>query len=209
MTTPAWPAVLLPSSVMFHPMLVSKGGGVSLDGDEQVSQSDAGRWKATLAFSASRQVGADPAARLLAWRSLLAYLQGRANPILIGPFDAANGPAKLAGGSATTATASGGAALRATSMNVAVSTYTPRPGQYFGVASERLHLIALGGVTALGGGVFTVAFWPPLRAAVGNGAAIDFDTPVCKMALASDDSGQLALERAYRGQGSFDLYERA
>ena len=93
MPTYVWPSVLKARApAQFTPVPRSRGGGVSLSGVEQVVSSGAGIWKATIGNVAIRTSD-----QIRLWRSLQALLQGRVNPVLVSPCDAARTPWPLDG----------------------------------------------------------------------------------------------------------------
>lgn len=212
MTALFFPPALLPSSVTFHPESLSRSGGRSLTGSEQVVSSGAGRWRASMTFAIKG------AASVQSYRAMLAALQGRTNTILVSPFDPyrptdANGrrlsivaAASLDGDylfdqtgfgqddETVIASVNAGAALRATELAMdLVDIEGPRPGQYFGIG-EHLYIVTAAWQEAPADPL-SVRFWPPLREAVYAADRIILDRPVCRMRLASDDGGELAVER--------------
>lgn len=79
--TEALPYLLSPSRSVFRPRGTSKSGGRTLSGDEFVVVSDAGFWTASLQLPVH---GED---RTLAYRSLIAALNGRAGTVLVPCLD--------------------------------------------------------------------------------------------------------------------------
>lgn len=219
------PPALRPIRVGFSPENVSRSGGVSITGGEQVVASASGRWRARAVFNVLRED------RVLAWRAFIASLNGRAGLLEIGPFDFhrpadANGrrvsnveAAQVSGlgflfdhsgfgqQDFTFATLAAGAALRATriTINAANSWQAPRAGQYFGIG-QRLYIVTAI-YRAANSGPWTVDFWPQLRAAASAGERIITDRPICLMRLASDEIGGLDLDFGRIGQASLDLVE--
>lgn len=227
------------AQVMFHPQNVSRSGGPSISGNEQIVASSAGRWAATLQFEVGHRLGRTdlPSARdpdtVLAWRALLAKLEGRSNILLIGPFDEYNAPAGVAGtayGGETphsdAATFSDGskyyqaqtparvaAALAVGDTTVPVDMlagHAPEPGQYFSI-SDRMYLIKSADETTTADR-WDLTVWPPARDAVTSaqvtaGTTAEFDRPQCKMRLSQDAVGQLAMRQLYRASPQLDLTE--
>lgn len=225
--------------VMFHPQNADVSGGVSVTGDEQIVQSSAGRWSATLSFEVGYGVGrsTDAASRdpdsVLCWRAILALLKGRANTLLIGPYDKSNAPAGVEGTSyggqvvhsdatdfsdgteyqqaETPATLAAAIAVGATTVYVQMTVgHMPEPGQYFSIL-ERLFWIETAEETAIAN-KWELAVWPPARDAitagqVEDGLAVEFDEPRAKMRMAQTTSGQLTLRARYRSSPSLDLVE--
>lgn len=171
-------------------------------------QSDAGRWRAAIEFPPMKS---NTKARL--WRAMLAYMQGRANAILIGPYDTSNVPGVLAGtadpnpvyhsdgsgfsdGSAyyqamTPAEVVGAVASGATSMTIdMLAGHDIEPGHYFSVI-DRLYIIRAAEEDADTSDRWIVNVWPPVREAIAAGAIADFDRPLCRMRMENDDTGRL------------------
>lgn len=79
--------------------------------------------------------------------------------------------------------------LRATRIKIENRNTTGlRPGQYFSIG-QRLYWAQM---VWDDGGVETVQFWPPLRAAVEAGAEVVLDRPHCLMRFATDQEGILS-----------------
>lgn len=181
------------AQVMFHPGLVSQSGGVSVTGIEQVVQSSAGRWTATLQFevgSRFSRIDADSrdADSVLCWRAIQALLEGRSNVLKIGPYDDLNIPSAIAGTSyggdvdhSDDTTFDDGAdyeqdetpAQVAAAITVGDTTITvdmlaghsPEPGQYFSV-DDRMYLIKSAAESDTVADRWALTVWPPARAAV-------------------------------------------
>jgi hypothetical protein len=232
-TFPRWSWRFPPNSVLFTLQTPSRSGGQSTDGYEQVVQSSAGRWMATLQFHISPQRGG-AGAGVLYWRWFVGYMQGRANTIAMPVFDRGQTPAQLAGqpipapvthddgslfsdGSAyrqprTPAHVAGAYSGGETSMLVnMLGNQSPQPGQYFSVA-DRLYLIEtaapyLGAVTVGSPNYWELGLWPPVREAIADGAWAEFDDPTCLVRLAKDATAALALTPGYRGDVTVDLVE--
>lgn len=221
----SWPPLLIPRQASFQLDSMSQSGGLSMTGSEQVTVSNAGRWKARLDVPVAREN------RVLALRGLLAQLGGRAGTVLVpkweryGPRDA-NGRrmAQLAtagysgcgvnfDGSAfgqddfAHATTSASAALGATQISLTLATGIdgPRPGQYFGIG-DRLY-ICNAAWQEDEGDPLVVQFAPRLRVAVASGTRVILDRPVCLMRLANDDSGELMLDAGRFGTTNLDFVE--
>lgn len=225
--------------VMFHPQQVSRSGGVSVEGSEQVVVSSAGRWEATLSYEVGVGLGMiDAQSRdrdtVLAWRAILALLEGRGNTLIIGPHDEPNAPAGIAGTAygglvphsdgatfsdasqyeqpETPARLAAAVAVGVTSLQVAMlAGHAPEAGQYFSVG-DRLHLIKSAAADAAVADRFTLSFWPPARdawsaAQVAREVPVEFDRPQCRMKMATDGTGRLDLRIRYRGAPSVELVE--
>lgn len=205
-----WPAGLYPRSISFDLENVSRSGGVSTNGQEQIVGSGAGRWIAN--YSAVPVTNADS---ILAWRALKASLRGRTGTVLvpvlewfrapwpIDPYGRLRSPkntrrARLNGTifedpeipaeSAIVASLSANASRRSTVVSITVvQGQKPSPGQYFSIGN-RLHIIT----EAFGANSYSIE--PPLRATATAGTALNFSAPVCEMRLVDDGQGQLDLE---------------
>ena len=160
-----WPPTLPEQQIMFHPMVPSRSGGMSVSGVEQVIASSAGFWRADIVFHVKRSGQTRPGNQHLAWRAMLANLEGRTNPFFIGPCDHANAPAAIAGEDdlgpyhithsddapfsdgtyyaqyATSAHVVANAAAGVNAITIWVEAgHIPEAGQYFGIG-QRLYLI--------------------------------------------------------------------
>lgn len=228
--------VLGAAEVMFHPQLVSRSGGVSVTGNEQIVQSSAGRWSASLSFNIRTGLASGdrrPADRILVWRALLAALEGRSNILKIGPYDDLNTPAGIAGtryggltphaddsefsdGSEyaqpqTPARVAASYLVGATVIAVdMLAGHRPEAGQYFSVL-DRLFSIKRADETDVANR-WNLTVWPPARDAVtddliGAELSAEFDRPQCQMRFATDETGQLALRQPSRGTAKIDLVE--
>lgn len=217
----SWPPILRPSSEAWHLENTSRSGGVSLTGGEQVVSSGASRWRARLTLAIRKP------AEVLAWRGLLASLQGRAGTVALGPKDTPQiawpvneygrkvtprsvGNPQLAGTIfadppiVTNAIVIGqitvAAPLRATFIRYSITTGAVLlPGHYIGIGG-RLYV-----VSETGEGSCSIQ--PPLRTATPAGTAIEIQAPTTPMRLASDDSGELELQLMRFGTVSVDFQE--
>lgn len=217
----AWPSQLIPRESMFQPESVSRSAGASLVGSEQVSVSPAARWRASFSIPLNTEV------KVLAFRAMMAKLQGRAGTILVpkwenfGPKD--DNGRRLAHRSgvpdqrrfnlvgfdrsdltyATTAFAADQSSTRiAIELN---DTEGPRPGQFFGV-DDRLY-VCQSVWRETGDAPLTVQFVPWLRAGIEAGARVILDRPVCLMRLASDLSGELTMNPSNVSEVQLDFVE--
>lgn len=205
-----WPLdVLPPREIAVDLAPRSLAGPSSVSGFAQVVASDAGLWTITYG---SVPVVTPP--RVKMWRTMDVLLEGRLNPVLVPisnryqPFAEADADlydavphsddAFFADGSGYVLApvidviAAGGAALRATSIAVTINyAAVIEPGQHFSIG-ERMYRVRT--VTYTDATHATITFRPPLREAVTAGARLEFDNPVCRMRLASDDSMRLSLD---------------
>jgi hypothetical protein len=216
-----WPVgVLRPQNVAFDIAPRSLAGPASVSGKTQVVSSDAGIWKATFGNLVIRDRDA-----VLAHRALSALLEGRLGTILIplcrgyqpvpaGAEDAGlydpvpHGDGTPFGddseyhGGVIDVTAAADAPVRAVSMTVTVDVAGDiQSGQHFSIG-ERLYRVRS---FATDTGILT--FRPPLRELVPAGARLEFDDPVCRMRLASDDAMDLELSLRRFGSPTVNFIE--
>lgn len=216
-----WPEkVLRPQNVAFDLAPRSLAGPASVSGKTQVVSSDAGLWKFT--FGNVVVNGRD---RVLAWRAIQALLEGRLGTILVPlcrgyqPVPAGAVEAGLWGdvphsddadfsddtgyvGTVISVVAAEDVASRAVSMTADV-TYSGdlQSGQHFSIG-ERLYRIR-----TFDADTGTMTFRPPLREAVAAGTELNFDGPVCRMRLASDDAMDLELALRRFGNPTVNFLE--
>lgn len=216
-----WPATIVPRQAMFHPDTPSRSGGLSMTGSEQVTVSNAGRWRARIEAPIMEEES------VLTLRAFLAQMQGRAGTVLVpkwelfGPRDV-NGKRfnhveatnvdlnfDLSGfgqSEYTHASLSASAALGATRISVTLlNGEGPRPGQYFGIG-QRLYLCQSVWQANVGDPT-TIQFWPRLRTAAELGERVILDRPVCLMRLSEDNSGELMLDLGRWGNATLDFVE--
>lgn len=215
-----WPEkTLRPQNVAFTPMARTLAGPTSVSGKTQVVSSAAGIWKATFG-----SVIVKKRAEVLAWRAVETLLEGRLNPILV-PFCRAYNPLATVDGlydavphsddsyfsdgsgyvGGAMQVLSGGMAANATSGNIAIGYGgTIEPGQHFSVGERGYRLRS---VVYTSANTADITFRPPLREAVANGAELNFDDPVVRMRLATDDAMDLELALRRFGTPSVSFVE--
>jgi len=215
-----WPVhVLRPQNVAFDIAPRSLAGPSSVSGFSQVVASDAGIWKARLgSVIVSRRN------HVLAWRAIDALLEGRLNPILVplcrayqpvpadfvdddvphsddAPFD----DETEYDGSVISVFLAADMAVRAVSGSVNIAyAGTLQPGQHFSLG-ERLYRLRT--VTYTGANTADITFRPPLREAAAVGAVLEFDNPVCRMRLVSDQEMNLELAGRRRSAPTVNFIE--
>lgn len=224
-----WPPALRWTEAAFQIVNTTRSGGQSFQGQEQVIASPAGRWKASLIIPiADRRHGRqDRQDAVLAFRWVTSG--GRAAIILV-PARDGRGPAHRAGivpcgygvphsdgatfsdgagygQSFSGATLAAAAALNATEIQISLPAgLSLLPGMRFSMPDGRLHEI--GDVLAWDGGtLWTIRIGPWLRAAYGAGTPLEFDRPVCRMRLASDEAGALSLSLNRFGTPTIEFVE--
>jgi hypothetical protein len=203
----AWDTAILPfHSVMFSRKNLSRSGGLTISGTEQVVQSSSDFWEAeaTIKIRSKEQ--------RLAFRAYQAQNWGRAGqwlipvcdpayPVITNVLEASFGPdfgpdfsSPLTPTVETFVTVA--RVTNAAAKGDQVITFTmnapPLPGMYFSLGS-RLYLI--GSVTPSNTvRTYTANFAPKLRAATSIGATMEFANPRCLMRLAQDNIGQMNLD---------------
>jgi hypothetical protein len=177
----AWPTLLKPNAGGFAPFVRSLSGGQSLSGIEQVVPQFHDRWQARFSFALNRND------RVLALRSLLAALRGRANTVALPAFECGRSPAF---GPVAPVTAFQFSPINATEIVVATDGAVPAAGYLFSIG-PRMYVSQA--VVTLSPGRFAVTIWPWLRVAAPPGTPLNFSAPVCEMRLASDAEGADAL----------------
>lgn len=220
-----WPAEVFPATSLFHPENQSRSGGLSLTGSEQVTVSNAGRWRARLVMP----VLTDDS--VLAWRAFVSMMEGRVGTALVPKWDNysvrdMNGRelsevpiASYDGGvlnfdltglgqsnDQVHAQLAAPVALGATRISITVNDGDgPRPGQYLGIA-DRLYMVqAAWEVTE--GGPLQLQIWPRARAATPAATRVILDRPVCLMRFASDQTGELELDMGRWGAPGLEMVE--
>ena len=222
-----WPdKVLPPQNVNFDIAPRTLAGPSSISGYTQVVASDAGLWKATFG-----NVVVNRRDRVLTFRAIAVLLEGRLNPILVPRCHAyqpnpGNADSLAPGfydgvphsdgtffsdgtgyvGSTFSATIRFNLAIRAVSLvlDIEAGGGTIQPGQDFSIG-ERMYRVR--SVTYSSSATATVAFRPPLREAVAAGTSVNFDKPVCRMRLASDDEMNLELQLRRFGAPTVNFIE--
>ncbi|WP_342163084.1 hypothetical protein [Methylobacterium sp. SD21] len=229
----AWNPILVPSAEQWGLKNATRTGGQSFSGVEQLSDSPAARWGASLTIPCGTQ------GKVLAMRAAIAL--GRSQVWIIGPVETARAPwfvdpltggrISYAMGAADAATdpafetnpdtastldfrAAGPVAMNATAMTIQRNRGgLLQPGMMFSIGN-RLHLLtdlltpdpgADAGYAQAG--QIGVGIRPWTRADYAAGAPVEFGRPVCRMRLASDDTGALQLQLSRTGSVSLDLIE--
>lgn len=223
MTDVYWPRALCPLDFTIHPQATVKTGGRTMTGVEQIVASGAMFWRASFSFRVRSRDN------ILLWRAIQAKLRGRENVLRMGPFDFGRGPARIEGGSGlpttvthsdfatfddlseyeqsfTDARVSVVAAARDTTLTATVTGYTSaiQPGQFVSI-DDRLYLLE--SVSTPSAGVRTLGIYPGLRSAAGVGTKIDFDRPLGRWRIASEDSGEMSLDMLKLSVVSINLVE--
>jgi hypothetical protein len=207
-----WPVLLKPLAGGFAPAIKSLTGGQSLAGIEQVVSQMNDRWKASFRFRINSTE------TLLALRSFVIAMRGRANTVNLPVFDRSRAPWALEAvtrrpispatrrsrrldgtpyadaddfnDTLLTAVLGVAADLNDTSVNIQMQTGSaPQLGHYLSMGGNRLYMIVASSLTNPN----DFQIWPPLRDDFPIGAPVNFASPSCEMRFASDDQGAAAL----------------
>ncbi len=213
MTIFTWPARLEIAAVAFDPRGMVAGGPRTLTGRSQVVSVDAGYWIARV-----RLVTLGQGAQINTLRQLRARLEGGAHEVLVPVADRGQAP-WITAGVYTTASSDftddtdftdgtgfheptiriklkTAAALRASQITATVTAAgTITGGMPFSVAD---HLYVIREVVSTSGSDQTWSIWPPLRGPIGADRRLEFDAPVCRMRLASEDALDISLGRLWQ-----------
>lgn len=221
-----WDSVLVPSSEQWVPRNTARTGGQSFTGAEQLVESPAARMTASLTIPCNTK------AKVLAARRLIAL--GRSQVWVVGPVEVNRAPwglDELTGGSITYATQEPGAGqpngtaldliLRdAAALNATQIVVTRRagghiiPGQFLSIGNRMATIVdllspdptdAASGFAVPGDIVLAIRPWT--RDTYAAGTAVEMGRPVCRMRMASDDTGALLLQLSKTGTLNLDLVE--
>lgn len=207
----AWPVCfLMPTGGAPKPAARSIGGGPSITGIEQVVISDAGFWRLTMTGVVINNYD-----RVMVWNGIAGILNGRVGTCLIPSL--LNGTAPwpiLAGHRLThygdifhsdlssfsdgsgysqeviTAELDTAIALRGTTATIRVIYGSALlSGMHFSVNERLFRILRVSNVRASGSDtLYDVTLWPPAREAVLAGESLEFDRPMFRARLATDDA---------------------
>lgn len=207
---------------MFARKLLSRSGGRTISGIEQVVQSSSEFWIASIGFKIRN------GKQILAYRALQARQWGRAAEWIIPAcpqpsvpleppladyswsddwsedFSIGPAPTIVPPGEGALITTLAARGARSVTMEFQDATFTPLPGMFFSIGDR---LYSIGTVTPSGVRTFTVTFAPGLRAAAPVDAVVEFSSPRCLMRLATDDEGQLDLEQLRMSEQKLNFVE--
>lgn len=205
-----WDSSLQFHSVMFARRSLSRSGGQTISGIEQVVQSSTDFWAAKVGLKIRKGTQA------LAYRALQAQNWGRAGQwvipvcsqfgVPISPpladfswsddwaddFSTGPAPPVIPPGEGALTTADAVRGDRTLTFEFIDPGFVPKPGMYFSIGN-RLYLIATAGSTGVVR-TYTVTFVPSLRADADTGTSIEFSSPRCLMRLAEDNIGDMDLD---------------
>ena|SRR6478736_5102395 len=206
----AWPSDFPYISAMFARKSLSRSGGFTVTGVEQVVASSTDFWVASISFKIhSRE-------QILAYRGLQAQQWGRAAEWIIPAcpklglpagtpeadyswsddwstdFSIGPPPGSIpAGYVALVTTLAARGARTITAEFIEGADLVPVPGMFFSIGN-RLYSIAT--VAAVATRRYTITFAPGLRAGAAVSTALEFSSPRCLMRLTDDNAGQLDLD---------------
>lgn len=228
-----WNPILVPSAEQWGLKTATRTGGPSFSGTEQLTQSPAARWAASLTIPCGTP------AKVLAMRAALAL--GRSQVWIVGPVEVSRAPwfvDPLTGGRISDAMGAADAAAdpafetnpdTASTLDFQTATSAPlnstaltiqrnrggllKPGMMFSIG-DRLHILTslltsdpgadMGYALA---GQIGVEVRPWTRADYPAGTTVEFGRSTARMRLASDDTGVLQLQLSRSGSVSLDLIE--
>lgn len=192
--TRAWPdTILKPRNITAHYAARTTAGTVSASGFTQRVAVPAGAWVITY-----EGIVVATAEQRLWWRLLPAEADGGANPILV-PLIGEWQEAGVTAGAVATDFDAGDTTIIITRVGAAILA-----GYHFSIG-ERLYRVIE--QTSVAGNNYTVKIRPPLREDVTAAAVVEFEKPVCRCRLASDDEMKLAFDPARMGVGAVSFVE--
>lgn len=178
-----WPFDTCPGRITVELSTETQSGGRSLTGSRQYVQADAGFWMITL--GAVRIRSNDD---VLTWRELETALDGRAGRVHVPAYDGKRRPIPP-----VNATADGDVPAGATTMTISVDTgATIEEGMHWSVEGRLYRIRKI--LSSPGGPSYDVSFRPPAREAIADGTSLEFDSPVCRCRLATDDGMDIELD---------------
>lgn len=205
-----WPTTLPFQSVMFARKNLSRSGGLTLSGIEQVVQSSMDFWEASVSLKIRK------GSQALAYRAMQAQNWGRTGEWIIpvctnfhvpatpppADFswaddwadDFSNGPIPpiIPPGEGALTTVEALKGDRILTFQFIDTTFIPEPGMYFSIGN-RLYLIGTVGYAGIIR-TYTATFVPALRADADVETVVEFSRPRCLMKLTSDDTGKMDLD---------------
>lgn len=219
----AWPKSALPyQSVMFARKSLSRSGGSTITGLEQVIQSSSDYWVATIGFRIRNS------AQILAYRALQAQQWGRAAQWIIPAcpqpgvpsspppadfsfsddwsedFSIGPPPSIVPPGEGALVTTIAARGARSLTFEFYDPSFIPKPGMFFSIGDR---LYSIGTIALAAGRVFTATFSPGLRVAAAVDDAVEFSDPRCLMRLAEDNAGQLDLDQLRTSEQRLNFVE--
>lgn len=179
-----WPKCeLVPGSINVQVVSPSVSPGRSFTGLEQIVQPDAGFWRIIL-----RDIPVKTRAHALKWREIESGLSGRVNPILVPVYEPPLSSEDIVAESVD-------ASIGAVSLNIIQTAGGEiEPGMHFSTPSGYMHrVLTIEPVEVEEIDLFSITIWPPLREEL-SGSALEFNDPVCRCRLETDDGMDVNLE---------------
>lgn len=181
---PTWPNIFDPSAERWRLRGVTISGGISVAGTAPSARTDGGGL-----WVCEQRIPLPDTEHLKAARALVAALDGDLTPMNVPYFVGDTGPFPDGEWNAVVSLSSA-AALRAAAITVTLTRAFPlEGGEVFSVdhatRGRRLYTVAEAGGAS--GGAQQIIIRPPLREAVPSGAALDFNTPSCRMKLTNPE----------------------
>jgi hypothetical protein len=204
-----WPTTLeRERSLRWSPRFGNEHSPPTLDGSIQVRNiNGGGLWEA--AFGTEQLRGRE---QLLAWQAMEVSAQGGLQPIDV-PLLLCRQRPRPANLTAIVVTAVGALAARDMAARVDLENSGElAAGMHFADYDAALYgwrLYRIDSVAAVGGQPTQrdITFWPPLRFAIADNHALEFEAPRCVMKLAKSDDMDLELELRKRGSPSASFIE--
>jgi hypothetical protein len=218
-----WPfEALTPATMSFNMRARNTAGSRSMSGLSQDIASGAGGWVARYT-----KVAIIDAQKAKTFYGVAAQLQGRLNPLLVPLYDVKRAPfplsqpgpnngiphsdgAYFSDGSGYSEPVISIQLTYAILRGATAATFSVflgaelEPGHHFSIG-QRLYRIATAfPVTPT---IFEITFWPPAREAVALGTTVEFDMPVCKMKLATDNEMDVELDQDIWGYPTINFIE--
>lgn len=197
-----WPDTLkLERAVSWIPDFANQVSPTALDGTRQYRNTNGGGlWRVN--FNSFRLLGREA---ILAWQQMEIKLRGGLVPVVI--YTCTYRPKKATGsGSPMIDTVSGFTARSITGRIVLTNSTELEPGMYFSKEHStygwRLYRVETVSLITGAANDRNITFWPPLREAIANGAALAVQNPRCVMRLASSGAMDVEIEPRSRQRGN-------
>lgn len=178
-----WPeCVLVPSRIQVDVFAPSVSPGRSFNGFEQLIQPDAGHWRIVF-----HEVPIRTRTHALQWREIESKLQGRNGTVCVPVYEGKLSAEEIA------ATVVNDRPIGTTQIEIEQTAGASlRPGMDFSHGEWLYRITRV--ISEETGELYTVAIWPPLRAAIEVDDELDFNTPRVRCRLERDDSMDVNLE---------------
>lgn len=195
-----WPEDLKPRDIGIYPCASPIGGGVSVKGIEPTIDSGNGYWRIEYGG-----IPVNTRDRILLWRAIEAYCEGRGRSIIIRIYDGKRAPWPGDPGGPLAAVADAAVAEDATSIAIdATGLAALQVGMGFSAGQNYYRIKA---ITSTVGNVYTCTIFPPTREAIADGASLEFGQPIMRVKLQDDDGMRLTLAHHRFGEGNVTFIE--